>query len=52
MVGLFADWRDVSVAAPWDGTVLQLLLEVYDVLRLRRWKVFNPLRDLVFSCVL
>ncbi|CAK9093705.1 unnamed protein product [Durusdinium trenchii] len=44
MVGLFADWRDVSVAAPWDGTVLQLLLEVYDVLRLRRWKVFNPLR--------
>mmetsp|Transcript_115258 Transcript_115258/g.209817 ORF Transcript_115258/g.209817 Transcript_115258/m.209817 type:complete len:174 (+) Transcript_115258:3-524(+) len=45
MVGLFADWRDISVRTAWDeATVLGVVLQVADILRLRRWSVFNALR--------
>ncbi|CAE8635336.1 unnamed protein product [Polarella glacialis] len=45
MIGLFADWRDIAVStAKLDSSVLGVVLEVADVLRLRRWSVFNALR--------
>jgi len=44
-VGLFADWRDVAVAtASADATLIGVVLQVADLLRLRRWSVFNALR--------
>ncbi|CAL1136463.1 unnamed protein product [Cladocopium goreaui] len=45
MVGLFADWRDIRVPTPEvDCTLLGVLWEVSDILRLRKWRVFNALR--------
>lgn len=45
MVGLFADWRDIVVAVPREhATVLGVAVEVADVLRQRRWSVYNALR--------
>merc|ERR1719401_1274047 len=45
MVGLFADWRDLAVAAPRDhATVLGIAVQVADILRQRRWSVYNALR--------
>merc|ERR1711870_75413 len=45
MVGLFADWRDIAIATPQaHSTVLGLAVQVADVLRQRRWSVFNALR--------
>lgn len=45
MVGLFADWRDIAVAVPLDSaTVLGVAVQVADILRQRRWTVYNALR--------
>lgn len=45
MVGLFADWRDVTIGiSRASATVLGVAVEVADMLRHRRWSVFNALR--------
>ncbi|CAJ1358579.1 unnamed protein product [Effrenium voratum] len=45
MVGLFADWRDITVSTDFeDATILGVILEVADILRLRRWTVFDAVR--------
>ncbi|CAE7601677.1 unnamed protein product [Symbiodinium necroappetens] len=45
MVGLFADWRDICVPTHLeDATILGVLLDVADILRLRRWSVFDAVR--------
>merc|ERR1719499_2324434 len=45
MVGLFADWRDIAVAVPKAGaTTLGVVVQVADILRQRRWSVYNALR--------
>jgi len=45
LIGLFSDWRDVAVATPrGHATVLGVALQVADILRHRRWTVFNPVR--------
>ena len=46
MVGLFTDWRDLTISTPSELSLLALLLQLADLLRLRRWKIFNPLRCL------
>eukprot|EP00928_Gymnodinium_smaydae_P024723 TRINITY_DN19924_c0_g2_i1.p1 TRINITY_DN19924_c0_g2~~TRINITY_DN19924_c0_g2_i1.p1 ORF type:complete len:1439 (-),score=217.03 TRINITY_DN19924_c0_g2_i1:231-4340(-) len=45
VVGLFADWRDIAVAVPCaHATVLGVAVQVADILRQRRWAVYNALR--------
>ncbi|CAE8617061.1 unnamed protein product [Polarella glacialis] len=45
MVGLFADWRDITVSVPREhATVLGVTLQITDLLRQRRWAVFDALR--------
>eukprot|EP00931_Biecheleriopsis_adriatica_P053282 TRINITY_DN31168_c0_g1_i1.p1 TRINITY_DN31168_c0_g1~~TRINITY_DN31168_c0_g1_i1.p1 ORF type:complete len:1478 (+),score=278.08 TRINITY_DN31168_c0_g1_i1:51-4484(+) len=45
MVGLFADWRDITVAVPRaQATVLGVVLEVAGILRRRRWQVYDAVR--------
>lgn len=42
MIGLFADWRHISVRADLDtATVLGVVLDLEQAIRLRRWSVFN-----------
>eukprot|EP00747_Dinoflagellata_sp_TGD_P015016 gnl/TRDRNA2_/TRDRNA2_123933_c3_seq1.p1 gnl/TRDRNA2_/TRDRNA2_123933_c3~~gnl/TRDRNA2_/TRDRNA2_123933_c3_seq1.p1 ORF type:complete len:331 (-),score=32.32 gnl/TRDRNA2_/TRDRNA2_123933_c3_seq1:41-919(-) len=45
MVGLFSDWRDVTVSCGGHTTVLGLCLEVAEVIRSRRWTVFDPVQN-------
>ena len=49
MVGLFADWRDITVSTDFeDATILGVILEVADILRLRRWTVFDAVSAWAF----
>jgi len=44
-VGLFSDWRDVSVTFDMDlSTILGTLLQVSHTVQQRRWTPFNALR--------
>jgi len=45
LVGLFADWRDIAIlVSREDATIIGVILQLADTLRLRNWSVFNPLR--------
>ena len=45
MAGLFADWRDICVpTALADSTILGVLLHVTDILRMRRWTIYDARR--------
>merc|ERR1719491_774601 len=45
MVGLFADWREIRVAASREyATVLGMVVEVADIVRNRKWACFNALK--------
>merc|ERR1712190_36275 len=45
MVGLFSDWRDCTVPCAANTTVLGLCLTIADIIRHRRWKVFDPIQN-------
>lgn len=45
MVGLFSDWRDLTVACNGQTTLLGLCLDVADMIRNRRWVVFDPIQN-------
>merc|ERR1712190_13915 len=51
MVGLFSDWRDVSLAAPAPSTarggvtVLGMVLELTGLIRNRQWEKFDALQN-------
>eukprot|EP00929_Paragymnodinium_shiwhaense_P071276 TRINITY_DN36247_c0_g1_i1.p1 TRINITY_DN36247_c0_g1~~TRINITY_DN36247_c0_g1_i1.p1 ORF type:complete len:696 (+),score=122.33 TRINITY_DN36247_c0_g1_i1:287-2374(+) len=45
MIGLFSDWRDISVPCAPNATVLGMCLEMADTLRHRRWQVFDPIQN-------
>jgi len=45
MVGLFSDWRDAHVACSSDATLLGLCLDVADLIRQRRWTIFDPIQN-------
>merc|ERR1712217_199962 len=45
MVGLFSDWRDCTVPRAANTTVLGLCLTIADMIRHRRWKVFDPIQN-------
>jgi len=42
MVGLFADWRDMSVAWAPTATVLGFCIDLAESIRHRRWTLFDP----------
>merc|ERR1719171_1629266 len=45
MVGLFSDWRDVTVSTDYElATVLGVAVQVAFMIRQRHWSVFNCLR--------
>eukprot|EP00811_Abedinium_folium_P036715 NODE_9399_length_1427_cov_3.552308.p1 GENE.NODE_9399_length_1427_cov_3.552308~~NODE_9399_length_1427_cov_3.552308.p1 ORF type:complete len:274 (+),score=60.86 NODE_9399_length_1427_cov_3.552308:61-882(+) len=46
MVGLFSDWRDLTVPCSSQCTALGLLLDVADAIRHRRWAIFDPLQNM------
>eukprot|EP00928_Gymnodinium_smaydae_P003103 TRINITY_DN11110_c1_g1_i1.p1 TRINITY_DN11110_c1_g1~~TRINITY_DN11110_c1_g1_i1.p1 ORF type:complete len:1371 (-),score=135.90 TRINITY_DN11110_c1_g1_i1:160-3984(-) len=45
LVGLFADFRDVSFECPLGSTVLGAILGVHEKIRRREWKTFDGLRN-------
>ncbi|CAE7716658.1 unnamed protein product, partial [Symbiodinium pilosum] len=45
MVGLFSDWRDLTVACSSLVSLLGFCLEVADLIRFRRWKMFDPVHN-------
>lgn len=45
MVGLFSDWRDCTIPCGEYCTVLGLCYDVADIIRHRKWTVFNPLEN-------
>merc|ERR1712217_267730 len=45
MVGLFSDWRDCTVPRAANTTVLGLCLTIADIIRHRRWNVFDPIQN-------
>lgn len=45
MVGLFSDWRDANVQCTSTVTLLGFCLELADLIRHRRWTVFDPIQN-------
>eukprot|EP00930_Biecheleria_cincta_P036997 TRINITY_DN25368_c1_g1_i1.p1 TRINITY_DN25368_c1_g1~~TRINITY_DN25368_c1_g1_i1.p1 ORF type:complete len:826 (-),score=136.41 TRINITY_DN25368_c1_g1_i1:135-2261(-) len=45
MVGLFSDWRDFTIQCTGSTSLLGLCLEVADIIRHRRWTIFDPFRN-------
>jgi len=45
MVGLFSDWRDITVPCSGHATVLGFSLDLAEVIRNRRWTVFDPIAN-------
>jgi len=45
MVGLFSDWRDVTVPCSDRSTLLGLCLDVAETIRYRRWNAFDPIQN-------
>jgi len=43
-VGLFADWRDITFNASWEGTILGLIWNFHDKIKRREWTIFNCAR--------
>jgi len=43
MVGLFSDWRDMSVPWSTSATVLGFSVDLAENIRHRRWEVFDPI---------
>jgi hypothetical protein len=46
MVGLFSDWRDVDVPCSCYNTLLGFCLDLADIIRYRRWNIFDPVQNL------
>merc|ERR1712050_366864 len=45
MVGLFADWRDLSVSIDFElATILGTIVQISQKIQSRQWGVFNALR--------
>ncbi|CAE7514114.1 unnamed protein product [Symbiodinium microadriaticum] len=45
MVGLFSDWRDVTIACSSSVSLLGFCLDVADLIRFRRWAMFDPVQN-------
>jgi len=45
MVGLFSDWRDLTVPCSSLVSLLGFCLDLADLIRYRRWTVFDPLTN-------
>ncbi|CAK0854893.1 unnamed protein product [Prorocentrum cordatum] len=45
MVGLFSDWRDCEVPCGPSATLLGFCMQVADMIRNRRWTVFDPIQN-------
>jgi len=45
MVGLFSDWRDATVTCSSASNLLGFCLEIAELIRHRRWSVFDPFQN-------
>ncbi|CAK9021697.1 unnamed protein product [Durusdinium trenchii] len=45
MVGLFSDWRDLNVPCSSHVSLLGFCLDLAELIRHRRWTVFNPINN-------
>jgi len=43
-IGLFADWRDLTVNTPEDCTIIGVIWDVHEKIRRREWTIFNCAR--------
>merc|ERR1711924_405485 len=45
MIGLFSDWRDTTVSCSPRATILGFCVEMAELIRHRRWTVFDALQN-------
>ena len=45
MIGLFSDWRDVTLSCGNSTTVLGFCLNLAEMIRHRRWAIWDPLQN-------